>query len=119
MNELADRLRAALAVKGRPSSDFDLNPAVQLPEGRQLRDAAVLIPVVDRADGAWVILTKRSSALKHHPGQIAFLAAKWTRGMRVRRGPLCAKLGKRSHWRRDRWMFWAPFRPTKLSRGFA
>ena len=76
MSELADRLRAALAVKGRPSSDFDLNPAVQLPEGRQLRDAAVLIPVVDRADGAWVILTKRSSALKHHPGQIAFPGGK-------------------------------------------
>ena len=76
MSELAHRLRAALAAEGRPSSDFDLNPAVVLPEGRKLRDAAVLIPVVERAGGAGLILTKRSSALKHHPGQIAFPGGK-------------------------------------------
>ena len=76
MSELADRLRAALAAEGRPSSDFDLNPAVSLPEGRSLREAAVLIPVVERAEGAGLILTKRSSALKHHPGQIAFPGGK-------------------------------------------
>lgn len=76
MNDLANRLRAALGADGRPSSDFDLNPAVSLPEGRKLREAAVLVPVVDRSGEARVILTKRSSALKHHPGQIAFPGGK-------------------------------------------
>lgn len=38
----------------------------------RLRDAAVLIPVVDRGDGSTVILTKRAERLKNHSGQIAF-----------------------------------------------
>jgi 8-oxo-dGTP pyrophosphatase MutT (NUDIX family) len=37
-----------------------------------LRDAAVLIPVVDRTDGASIILTKRTEKLRHHSGQVAF-----------------------------------------------
>lgn len=76
MSDLPDRLRQALVAKGRPSSDYDLNPDVVLPEGRALRDAAVLIAIVDRPEGAGVILTKRSSALKHHPGQISFPGGK-------------------------------------------
>ncbi len=39
---------------------------------RELRDAAVLIPVVDRSDEATVILTKRAERLKNHSGQVAF-----------------------------------------------
>ena len=74
--DLHARLVRALGVTGRPSSDYDLNPEIVLPEGRHLRDAAVLIPIVDRPGGAGVILTKRSSALKHHPGQIAFPGGK-------------------------------------------
>nr|WP_051508364.1 CoA pyrophosphatase [Roseibacterium elongatum] len=50
-----------------PSSDYDLNRDVVLPAERTLRPAAVLIPVL----GGRVILTKRASHLKHHPGQIA------------------------------------------------
>ena len=38
-----DRLRAALTRPARPSSDFDLNPAIALPAGRVLRPAAVLV----------------------------------------------------------------------------
>ncbi len=76
MSELQARLCAALVAEGRPSSDYDLNPQVNLPEGRALREAAVLIPVVERVGGAHVVLTKRSSALKHHPGQIAFPGGK-------------------------------------------
>ena len=76
MSDLAGRLRQALMADGRPSSDYDLNPDVVLPEDRSLRDAAVMIPIVDRPEGAGVILTKRSSALKHHPGQIAFPGGK-------------------------------------------
>lgn len=64
-----DRLRAALALPAHPSSDFDLNPATALDPARKLRPAAVLIAVDD--DGR-VLLTKRASHLRHHPGQIAF-----------------------------------------------
>lgn len=38
----------------------------------KMRDAAVLIPVVDRPDGPSVILTKRTEALRSHSGQVAF-----------------------------------------------
>lgn len=67
-----DRFRAALARPGGDSSDFDLNPGLQLPPGRVLRPAAVLVAIwQDR-----LILTKRASHLKHHPGQIAFPGGK-------------------------------------------
>ncbi len=69
-------LRAALARPARPSSDFDLNPALVLPPGRVLRPAAVLIAVWLRPTGARLILTKRASHLQHHPGQIAFPGGK-------------------------------------------
>lgn len=71
-----DRLRAALTRPARPSSDFDLNPAIALPPGRVLRPAGVLVAVWVDQGPARVILTKRSSHLKHHPGQIAFAGGK-------------------------------------------
>jgi 8-oxo-dGTP pyrophosphatase MutT (NUDIX family) len=68
-----DRLhRAVVRAGAAPSSDFDLSPGVVLPPGRKLRPAAVLIPVL----GDEVILTKRASHLKHHPGQIALPGGK-------------------------------------------
>lgn len=66
-------LRTAIALRRGDSSDFDLNPAIQLPPGRTLRPAAVLI-AYQPGQGVW--LTKRSSHLKHHPGQIAFPGGK-------------------------------------------
>ena len=66
----------ALGHDGQPSSDFDLNPDVILPENRRLRPAGVLVPLIERPFGTQVILTKRSSALRHHPGQIAFPGGK-------------------------------------------
>ncbi|MGH1453296.1 MAG: CoA pyrophosphatase [Paracoccaceae bacterium] len=66
----------ALGRPARPSSDYDLNPQVKLPENRKLRRAGVLVPFILRADGVRVILTKRSSKLQHHPGQIAFPGGK-------------------------------------------
>ncbi len=69
-------LCAALARPGPASSDFDLNPGVDLPEARKLRSAGVLIAVSVVDDTPTVILTKRSSVLKHHPGQIAFPGGK-------------------------------------------
>ena len=76
MPDLIDRTRAALARPGAASSDYDLNRDVVLPAGRKLRPAAVLAPIIDTPAGLGLILTKRSSALKHHPGQIAFPGGK-------------------------------------------
>ncbi len=68
--------RAALGQTRVGSSDFDLNSDVILAPDRKLREAAVLAPIIEGDDGFELILTKRSSALKHHPGQIAFPGGK-------------------------------------------
>jgi len=53
--------------------DHYLNPDLtDLILGQTLRDAAVLVPIVDHPEGATLILTKRSEALRSHSGQIAF-----------------------------------------------
>ena len=70
----------ALARPGAPSSDFDLNAGVVLPEGRKLRPAGVLAPIILQDGQLHLLLTKRSSALKHHPGQIAFPGGKQDEG---------------------------------------
>lgn len=70
------RVIACLQKPSPASSDFDLNPGVVLPEGRVLRAAGVLVPFIIEAGQPHIILTKRSSALKHHPGQIAFPGGK-------------------------------------------
>ncbi|MCT8158556.1 CoA pyrophosphatase [Pseudoruegeria sp. SHC-113] len=75
-----ETIRAALNGGGAASSDYDLHPDLVLPEGRKLRPAAVLVPLIARADGLRVILTKRASGLKHHPGQIAFPGGKQDQG---------------------------------------
>ncbi len=76
MTDVVARLRAALAHPGQGSSDFDLNPDSARPETHRLRPAAVLVAVTLDGAAPGVILTKRSSALKHHPGQIAFPGGK-------------------------------------------
>jgi 8-oxo-dGTP pyrophosphatase MutT (NUDIX family) len=70
------RLRVALSRPTGPSSDFDLNPGIRHSADTPLRLAAVLVPVWLRPEGPALILTKRSSRLKHHPGQIAFPGGK-------------------------------------------
>lgn len=70
------RIAAALGTAGAATSDFDLNPGTVLPEGRKLRPAGVLVPLIDAPHGARLILTQRSSVLKQHPGQIAFPGGK-------------------------------------------
>ncbi len=70
------RLIAALSRQTGASSDFDLNPTVHLAPGRVLRPAGVLVAVWERHGQAQLILTKRASHLKHHPGQIAFPGGK-------------------------------------------
>lgn len=70
------RLRRLAANPPPASSDFDLNPDIALPAGRRLRPAAVLVPFCEGPRGLSLILTKRASSLKHHPGQIAFPGGK-------------------------------------------
>ncbi|GGD21366.1 CoA pyrophosphatase [Sinisalibacter lacisalsi] len=72
--ETIARLRAAVGA-GAPSSDYDLNPDLR-PGNRTLRPAAVLIAFSPAPRGMDLILTKRASGLKHHPGQIAFPGGK-------------------------------------------
>ncbi len=66
---------------GRPfdaaSSDLTLNPsfAAQM-LGRRLKDAAVLIGLVEAAEGTRVILTQRTEHLSSHAGQVAFPGGK-------------------------------------------
>ncbi|WP_372603829.1 CoA pyrophosphatase [Actibacterium sp.] len=74
--EPLDRLREALNRPGEGSSDFDLNPDFAPPAGVVLRPAAVLVGISLYHDTPRVLLTKRSSRLKHHPGQIAFPGGK-------------------------------------------
>ncbi|SQI41010.1 8-oxo-dGTP diphosphatase [Leminorella richardii] len=50
---------------------FQLRALPEPLSGRQTRQAAVLIPIV-RKENPSILLTRRSSSLRHHPGQIAF-----------------------------------------------
>lgn len=71
-----DRIKVALSRQSAASSDFDLSENVDRPANRVLRPCGVLVPLVERNGSFSVLLTKRSSALKHHPGQIAFPGGK-------------------------------------------
>lgn len=76
MRDQVEAVRAALATPGAASSDFDLNGDVSLPENRKLRPAGVLAALIEGQGGLDLLLTTRSSALKHHPGQIALPGGK-------------------------------------------
>ena len=80
MPDLITSIRTALGEGGKPSSDFDLNPDFKEPADCVLRPAGVLAPIIMRNGIAELILTKRSSGLKHHPGQIAFPGGKQDEG---------------------------------------
>ncbi|PWE56856.1 CoA pyrophosphatase [Metarhizobium album] len=76
----AEFRRRALSQTGGPvdlswreHGDSLLNPDMWTSlEGLKLRDAAVLVPVVDDGETAKVIFTKRTATLRKHSGQIAF-----------------------------------------------
>ncbi|NNE52235.1 MAG: CoA pyrophosphatase [Sulfitobacter sp.] len=80
VSDTFDQIRTALRREGVETSDFDLNPDVTLPEGRRLRQAGVLAPLIEQNGRLELLLTKRSSALKHHPGQVAFPGGKQDEG---------------------------------------
>jgi 8-oxo-dGTP pyrophosphatase MutT (NUDIX family) len=54
-------------------SDFDLNPHADhlRAEVGQLREAAVLLPIIDRSDEFTLLLTQRTQHLSSHAGQIS------------------------------------------------
>ena len=76
------RRRAEAHLAGHPGDflhygDYRLNPGAEHGlEGLTLKDAAVLVPVVDHGEEAQVILTKRTDSLRKHSGQIAFPGGK-------------------------------------------
>lgn len=70
---LAERLRVALeqgASGPKPVLGGDHVDLASLPAD-QIRNAAVLVPVTDRADPG-IILTQRTDTLRRHAGQVAF-----------------------------------------------
>jgi 8-oxo-dGTP pyrophosphatase MutT (NUDIX family) len=71
--ELLRKLQEVLTAQTATTSDFDLNADVALAHDRLLTSAAVLVCVTLGGD---VILTKRSTKLKNHPGQVAFPGGK-------------------------------------------
>ena len=76
MQGLKEQISRALGRARQGTSDFELDPETILPAGRRLRPAGVLLGITTYTESPQVILTKRSSALKHHPGQIAFPGGK-------------------------------------------
>ena len=69
--EVRERLLRALDVPAGATSDFDQNGSV--PAGLEARPAGVLAAFHE--DGR-LLLTKRASGLRHHPGQIALPGGK-------------------------------------------
>lgn len=61
---------------GPNRGDDDLNPGMK-PVRQKLTPASVLVPIVERADGLTILLTKRTDHLHDHAGQISFPGGRW------------------------------------------
>lgn len=72
---LEQQLKDLIGAAGTQSSDFDLIARTPAPE-TGLRAAAVLLAVTEGAAPPWLYLTKRSSHLRHHPGQVSLPGGK-------------------------------------------
>jgi len=57
---------------GRSVTPFTAGDGHRWREGEALRPAAVLVPVMKRADGLTILLTQRTDHLYDHAGQISF-----------------------------------------------
>jgi 8-oxo-dGTP pyrophosphatase MutT (NUDIX family) len=66
-----EALRAALAVHIPTALPVPPLPFEYLPLGG-LRDAAVLVPLFEKEEAPQVLLTRRRSDLRKHPGQLSF-----------------------------------------------
>jgi len=69
-------IKSNLLKYGSCSSDFDLNPDIDLDQKFNFLEASVLIPILTFKKDLEILLTKRSNNLKNHPGQIAFPGGK-------------------------------------------
>ena len=69
-------IKSNLPKYGSCSSDFDLNPDMNLDQEFNFLEASVLIPILTFKKDLEILLTKRSNNLKNHPGQIAFPGGK-------------------------------------------
>lgn len=58
------------AVIEAKRGDEDLNPGMA--PIQPIKDAAVLVPLIDRPDGLTVLLTHRTAHLANHAGQVSF-----------------------------------------------
>jgi 8-oxo-dGTP pyrophosphatase MutT (NUDIX family) len=72
----ADFVIARLAERGPeaavPLGDHDLNPLMPRDQTKPLTPASVLVPLIERDAGLFVLLTERTMHLTDHAGQIAF-----------------------------------------------
>jgi 8-oxo-dGTP pyrophosphatase MutT (NUDIX family) len=73
LDELRPKLlREAPALPLKPArSDYDFDPSNRPPQQAQLTPAAVLLPIVMRAEPT-VLFTERSARLAQHAGQVSF-----------------------------------------------
>ncbi len=72
-----ERFESRADVMAAIGGDHALNPDHEdLLVKREFRDAAVLIPVIDRGDDAHILLTQRAEHLSSHSGQVAFPGGK-------------------------------------------
>lgn len=71
--DFVSRVRRWQPDDDRVSGDHVLNPEfTQAMVSAKMRDAAVLVPVVDHGSEATLLLTRRADSLRKHSGQIAF-----------------------------------------------
>ena len=75
-NNLIGSIKSNLSKYESCSSDFDLNPDMAFNQKSSFLEASVLIPVLTFQKNLEILLTKRSTNLKNHPGQIAFPGGK-------------------------------------------
>jgi 8-oxo-dGTP pyrophosphatase MutT (NUDIX family) len=69
----ADSRLRVVAPETWDHTDDDMNlKARMIPEGVTPKPAAVLVGVIEQADGLHVLLTQRHAGLRKHAGQIAF-----------------------------------------------
>ena len=68
--ERLDRSFENFGVRSSSRGDHDLNPGMT--PLSELREAAVLVPLVERNEGLTMMLTQRTDHLDNHPGQISF-----------------------------------------------
>lgn len=78
MRELIERRLARVAPAADPQArlladaEGPVTPELRALLDRPVRDAAVLIPLIERPAGWAVLFTQRARHLAHHPGQISF-----------------------------------------------